>query len=400
MQNSPGAKILGTWSLGEAFDPTKNAFGLLRCLLATLVIASHCYPIGGFGADPLESMTNRRLSIGLLSVALFFVLSGFLITRSALKTPSVGRFLWHRFLRIFPGYWVCLIVCAFAVAPIVYEIESGSVLEIFSLRVESPQAYVVKNLCMFHLNGFSIPGVMNIEPRRIGLMMAHNPCRFLINGSLWTLPYEWFCYLAIAVLATMSILRRARVALLCFLASSWALYSFSWASPRVFGEWFPYRCITEFVMLCLYFSAGSVSYLYREKIRFSHTLIMIAVIFLVGALFMGWFGVIAPLALPYLFLWLGCKLPIHRFDAHGDYSYGLYLYAFPVQQMLVSFHVQEKGFAFYFLEATLLTGILAFLSYRCVEAPCLKLKHISLQGFLENFAIKSRCPDSPRLPLT
>jgi hypothetical protein len=107
--------------LANAFDPTRNAFGLFRFALAALVIVSHCYPLGGFGRDPLEVVTAGRLSLGLFAVAMFFVLSGFLITRSASRTSAV-RFLWHRFLRIFPGYWVCLVVCAFILAPMICQV--------------------------------------------------------------------------------------------------------------------------------------------------------------------------------------------------------------------------------------------------------------------------------------
>ena len=111
--DSPAASA----SLSDAFDPKRNAFAFLRCVLAGLVIISHCYPLGGFGADPLEAITRRDQTLGVFAVAMFFVLSGFLIARAAANSPSVGRFVWHRFLRIFPGYWICLIVCGFVIAP-------------------------------------------------------------------------------------------------------------------------------------------------------------------------------------------------------------------------------------------------------------------------------------------
>ena len=97
------SKARHTETLANVFDPRRNAFGLFRFALAALVIVSHCYPLGGFGRDPLEVVTAGRLSLGLFAVAMFFVLSGFLITRSASRTSAI-RFLWHRFLRIFPGY--------------------------------------------------------------------------------------------------------------------------------------------------------------------------------------------------------------------------------------------------------------------------------------------------------
>src|ERR1700730_3329908 len=99
----------GQPNFAQAFNPDNNAFGFLRLTLAVFVIFSHSLALGGFGMDRLEVLTQGQYHIGLWSVAMFFVLSGFLVCRSASVSRSVARFLWHRFLRIFPGYWVCLV---------------------------------------------------------------------------------------------------------------------------------------------------------------------------------------------------------------------------------------------------------------------------------------------------
>ena len=150
------SKARHTETLANAFDPRRNALGLFRFALAALVIVSHCYPLGGFGRDPLEVVTAGRLSLGLFAVAMFFVLSGFLITRSASNTSAI-RFLWHRFLRIFPGYWVCLVVCAFILAPMICQVEYTHAYRIFAAPHDSPQLYLAGNFAMLHLNHWSIP---------------------------------------------------------------------------------------------------------------------------------------------------------------------------------------------------------------------------------------------------
>jgi peptidoglycan/LPS O-acetylase OafA/YrhL len=362
-------------TLGKAFDPKNNAFAFMRCVLALLVIVSHSYSLGGFGNDPLASLTSGRQTLGVFAVAMFFVLSGFLITRSALNLPSAGRFLWHRFLRIFPGYWVCLIVSAFVIAPLVFEFEYGSAMEIFS-RPDSPQAYVAGNFALLHWNGLSIWGTMNIWPRSIGRIFVNNAYPWVMNGSLWSLPYEWLCYLIIALLTLLGVLRRMRAMLLSIFLLLWAAYGFSWFAPQLFRQTFPCRCLVELIMLSLYFLAGAVCYLYRGRILFSRALFFSAcVLLLVGAL-LGAFGLVAPIVVPYAFLWLACTLPIPRFDARGDFSYGLYIYAFPVQQTLAALGVPDAGFFLYILSSVAVTSLLAILSYRFVEAPCLKLKHI------------------------
>ncbi len=368
-------KISKSETLAHTFDPKKNAFGFFRFVLAALVIVSHSYPIGGFGHDPLEILTRGRLSLGLLAVAMFFVLSGFLITRSALH-KSIGRFLWHRFLRLFPGYWVCLIVSAFVLAPMVCQIEYSHAYRIFAAPYDSPQLYFTRNFAILHLNHWSISGVMNISPQSIGRTLHQNPFPFVFNGSIWTLPYELICYLSVAVLAVVGLLKHARRVLLLLFVADWALYALNWLAPSMFHDLFPFRCMAELVMLPLYFLAGTICFLYRKKIVFSPTRLGLSALVLVCALSNRWFGVVAPIALPYLFFWLACKMPLYRFDARGDYSYGLYIYAFPIEQTLAFFRVQTDGFATYLTCALLLSMLFAILSYRLIEAPCLRLKNI------------------------
>jgi peptidoglycan/LPS O-acetylase OafA/YrhL len=112
-------------TVADAFDPKRNAFAFLRMVLALLVIVCHCFALGGVGTDPLARITEGQHSLGETAVAIFFLLSGFLITRSGLRSRSVARFLWHRFLRIFPGYWVCLAVTAFLFSPLFELIKHG-----------------------------------------------------------------------------------------------------------------------------------------------------------------------------------------------------------------------------------------------------------------------------------
>ena len=90
---------------------------------------------------------------------------------------------------------------------------------------------------------------------------------------------------------------------------------------------------------------------------------------------------VAPIALTYAFLWLAFTLPFARFDTKGDFSYGTYIYAYPVQQGLALLRLHEEGFVLYFTCSLLLTSVLAFLSYRLIEAPCLRLKTVNLSTF-------------------
>ncbi len=372
----------------EAFDPRKNAFAFLRMTLAASVIFSHCFLLGGFGGDPLARVTGGRQTVGLVAVAMFFVLSGFLITRSALHSPSVGRFLWHRFLRIFPGYWIALAVCAFVFAPIFADIEHGVFLRVFSAPWDRPQAYWLGNALMFHANLSSISSVMTIHPASIAHLLGRNPCPWVINGSLWSLPYECTCYALVAVLTLIGLLRSHRILVLILFVSLVGLHEFDCVAPQEFNSWFPCRGFGVSVMLGLYFASGSAAFLFREKIPFSTALFVGCLITLVISLFCGAFEWVAPLALPYAFLWLALAVPITRFDAKGDFSYGTYIYAFPVQQGLSHLHVPKAGFLVYLVCSVAITLLFALLSYRFIEAPALRLKNFQIRW------VRSKSPQS------
>ena len=341
--------------------------------LALLVIISHAFALGGFGADPIGRITEGRHNLGEIAVAIFFLLSGFLITRSGLRSHSVSRFLWHRFLRIFPGYWICLLVTAFLFSPLFESIKHG----VFSANASL--AYLRGNWAMFHLNGFSIAGVMNLRPSTIGWVLNDNPHSWAINGSLWSLPYECACYLVLALFASAGALRRGRMGIVILFGGLWALYAFSCLDAGYFQECFPYRCFQPLILLTLYFSAGCVCYLYRESIPASKILFAAALVLLAAGLAFDSFGLVAPIAMSYASLCLAFWLPIRRFDALGDFSYGTYIYAFPVQQGLVLLGVpQQYGLALFLAATVLTTLVLAALSYRCIESPSLRWKNVDL----------------------
>jgi peptidoglycan/LPS O-acetylase OafA/YrhL len=371
-------------TFAEAFDPKQNAFGFLRLTLAIMVIFSHSFRLGGFGDDVFAILGQGRATFGFVAVAMFFVLSGFLITRSASHSISVPRFLWHRFLRIFPGYWVCLFVCAFVFAPLIAWVEYGTVLRIFSAPQGSPQAFLFHNAGLFHLQP-SFIGAVTISPPGFAGLLMRNPMPVAINGSLWTLPFEIACYAGVAALAMCGLVRRGRLVFLASFLGLLFLYVYHYLYPQSFDRCFPVPGLNAFIPLALSFSAGCLCFVYREKILCSGWIFAACLVLLALSVAFGVFGLVMPILLTYVFLWLAVTLPFSRFDAKGDYSYGTYIYAFPVQQTLALAGVQEEGFALYFGASLVVTLLLAILSYRLVEAPCLRLKGVDIVA-----AIRSR----------
>jgi peptidoglycan/LPS O-acetylase OafA/YrhL len=235
---------------------------------------------------------------------------------------------------------------------------------------------MINNAGVLHLNGLSVEGVVMFRPNSIGGVLRHNPVPGVLNGSLWTLPYELGCYLAVAATAMVGVLRRARVLVLALFAGLWCLHAYDCLNPEGFSRCFPSIGVKQLVMLCLYFCAGCACFLYREKIPLSRRLFIWALLLLGISLAAGVFGLVAPIAMTYAFLWLAFSLPFARFDARGDFSYGTYIYAFPIQQGLTLLGLPESGFGFYFVCSLLMTSLFAFVSYRLVEAPCLRWKHL------------------------
>ena len=369
-----------------AFDPRRNAFNLLRLLLAVLVVVGHCFPLGGFGAEqPVPALTGGRHSLGSLAVGLFFLLSGFLISRSASGRLSVGRFLWHRFLRIFPGYWTCLLVSAFVFAPVFCAIEYGRFFDVFWASANSPQSYVIDNAAMFHLRGFSMKSVMAVSSSHIVGLLGHNPSPWTINGSLWTLPIELLCYVIVAALAAFGVMRRRKIVVLALFAILLGFYEFNCFNPETFRLCFPFLAFDVLLNFCFYFFAGSVCFLYRETIPYSKPLFLGSICLAGMSLMFAPLAWLVPIALPYAFLCLAFKLPVSRFNPKGDFSYGTYIYAFPVQQGLALIGVHKAGFGLYLISSLFVTAVFAVLSYRYVEATCLRCKSFDLAATLRGW---------------
>jgi peptidoglycan/LPS O-acetylase OafA/YrhL len=250
---------------------------------------------------------------------------------------------------------------------------------------------VIDNAAMFHLRGFSMKSAMAVSSTHIVGLLRHNPFPSIMNGSLWTLPVELLCYIAAAILAALGVMQRRRIVVLALFAVLLGVHEFNCVNPEAFRRCFPFFSFDVLSNLCFYFSAGSVCFLYREKIPYSKALFFGSICLAGLSLVVAPLAFLAPIALPYSFLCLGFKASVGRFNPKGDYSYGTYIYAFPVQQGLALLSVQEAGFGVYLASSLLVTGILAVLSYRYVEAPCLRWKGWDLAATLRTwFGTSSR----------
>lgn len=378
---SMGAKVRAVHVpvLAETFSSRANSVGFLRLLFASGVLVSHGVGIG-FGKETgIPAFTRYQWDLGGISVYGFFLLSGFLITASGLKF-SLGRYFWHRFLRIFPGLWACLLVTALILAPVVALIEYGTTAGLWSAP-DGPFAYL-------RANWFA-----GIRQYNISNLFFHTPLARVgggnaMDGSLWTLLYELTCYVGVAVLAVTGVLRRAPRMVLLITAVTFAVLLHDWlpqSSPyagigahRDLGP-FPLigsLGVTYLLLNGFMFLLGATAYLYRHRVPMHPVLAGLAALVLLVTTRSGGFVVFGMPAFAYLTMWAACVLPrwLQGIGRARDYSYGVYVYAWPVSELLALLRVGRFGTVAYLAAVFLGTFALAIPSWHLVERPAMSLK--------------------------
>lgn len=348
----------------RVLEAGENSFGLLRLVLAALVIVSHSWSLGAHGPEPL-SVLSGGTTLGYLAVYGFFGLSGMLVALSA-ERSAPGKYLWNRARRILPGYWGCLVVTAFGFGALVcwlQELPVGSTLS-------TPPSASARS---FLVNNFP----MRVDQYELGQALEKLPHKS-INGALWSLPYEFVCYLAILLVVRawlhagrrfLVLLAVLVVSVLLLLATQTPTSAFEVVKLQPFGVIAP----KQFAPLWATFLIGAVLALERERVPFSPPWVALACALFLTSIPAGLLRIGGPLFFAYVILGLGRYLPrVLRPIGGIDLSYGLYLYGFPVGQAIVaSGHPPGSGLA---LAALTILGTLplAAASWFAVERPFLR----------------------------
>ena len=364
-------------SIGDAFDPRRNSLNFLRLVLAVVVILGHALSLPALH-DESHLVVNGSGSAE-LAVWAFFAISGFLIASSALRSRT-GRFAWQRFLRIFPGYWVCLLMTAFVFGVVGWlsapPLHCG--LSCYFRAPNGPVRYIWESLD-FKGHQADIAGTPTV-----GVVPG------VWNASTWTLFYEILCYVLIAVLAVFGILKHRLLALgvtVCL----WITLAVGIFDPGLNHEldWTtPNLWVALLLRFAAVFMGGAMVFLYRDRLPDSATLAATSAVIVVlglcypdhakdSTLYLTPTNLVLPL-LAYPLIWLGIHLPAQRIGARNDYSYGAYIYGFPVTQLLVIWGVWRWGAVPYAFMSVLATVPLAVGSWWLVEKHALRLKRVGL----------------------
>jgi len=334
-----------------------NNFNFLRLLFAILVILAHSPELVD-GNRHREILTRifGTLSFGEFAVNGFFLLSGYLITKSWIKSDGFFSYLSKRVLRIYPGFLAAALFCAAVVGPL------GS------------------QDALNYFKSFNLPQFLG---RAAFLLPLPNPPAFegshhpVLNGSLWTISHEFRCYLLLAVVGLLGLFKRPRVVLILTLGILVvSLFPVQLERMTFRGSWYFFGAFPEFFHLLAFFLAGSCFYLFREKIRYTRTGMLVAGAVLIGCMFQmrtAQFG-LALLGGYCLFALAFSQFAfLKKFQKIPDISYGVYLYGWPCQKLLVWYFPQISPWTLFFA-ATASSFVLGWISWKCVEAPFLKLK--------------------------
>ncbi len=381
--------LLSQQSFGQVLDTQKGfgaGFDVLRWVLAFAIFYGHCKFLAGPGLPRLSggvigTLTERgwmgfRRPFQVSLVPMFFALSGFLVTASALRVREVSKFLTLRSLRIFPALTVEVVLSALILGP--------------ALTALTLRGYGSNHLFLSYFGN-----ILGFVQFRLPGVFINNPVSGIVNANLWTLPGEFYCYLISALaMSTGLIFNRKHCTIAFAIVSAVSIFA-----SLTFGYG-----ITETTastpVLVYYFFTGCLFYQWRHSIPRDARLFAVAAVLAYGFFYFRQTVYLAPLPAVYMTIYLGLfhhdKLSALR---KADYSYGIYLYGFPITQALLAVAPGLQGHGNWLLIlATPLTLCFAAFSWHVIEAPMLKLKSvISRSSKMENAHAAQRRQPLPQL---
>lgn len=355
-------------SLKEAFNPQSNSIGFLRWFLAFAVIFSHAGPLAGFyGGHDLGTQFSTEQSIGGVAVAGFFFLSGYLITKSRMGRSSTARFFWRRIMRIFPAWFMVLILTAYVLAPIAYNHEHGTLDGFWNATTDSPFTYFSNNMWL-PLVQHNIADMGKIIP----FFTIHGGYEW--NGSAWTLAFEFTAYILVGVLGMVGALSHRLIGTI-IATGIIGLAMMQWFGFGSLTNLAPVFSDYRFLLLMAPFAFGILFALWDDKIMIDNRLAIVLAFVAIWTYGKGGWLVFGQYAFCYVVMWFAIKVQFLRnWDKHGDFSYGIYIVAWPLMQFSAYFGLEKAGWLVYHVVIVAACHVYAYLSWHLIERPALQLK--------------------------
>ncbi len=347
----------------------ENNFDLLRLIAAIQIASYHCYEHLHFTSPMLNNIIySFRYFFG---IHILFTISGFLIFSSFARNNELKTYFRNRFLRVYPGLWLCLLITIVVLATFGFidqtNFLSGQFWSWFVAQATFLQFYTPDML-----RGFGV----------------HNP-----NGALWTIPVEICFYIFVPFLFWISTKTKMNKNLLILFCMALSVAFNIWYQPYKFqaerSDYIKLLGVSPAPYL-FYFLLGAIAANNWERIKKWYEgkgMIWLAAYLLYCFVFCYWLDKFrigywtncyhfisvvllsqATIALAYTRKQLGVKL-LH----HNDYSFGVYIYHMPVINVLLTIGFLGTNYLFFIV--FLIAGLLAFVSWKFVEKSFLALKH-------------------------
>jgi peptidoglycan/LPS O-acetylase OafA/YrhL len=337
----------GSVRLGDRVGDRDNNFDVLRLLAAWAVLVSHSFALVGRD-EPLHQLGSTLGNVGVL---IFFAVSGLLIRRSWEYDPSPRDFWIKRGLRLLPALAVVSLVTAFVLGPLVTSVSLGTYFSSWQTWI-----YPVRITLLVPF-GAGLPGVFE-----------DNVYAGAVNGPLWSLPVEVFAYLGLALLGMSRLLSRR------WLLVGLSVLGLAWAAV-----WVPHTSESVgAIYVIAAFALGATAYSFKDRIVLAWpvALAMLVACWLAGLGPTSLRVVVWTVCAVYLCYWFAYALPPtgRRLTRFGDASYGVYIWAWPVQQTLIEQFDGDVSPWVVILLATPLVWILAMISWHLIEQPALRHK--------------------------
>ena len=340
----------------QKIDLKNNAFDFIRLFLALIVVFSHSLWIG-FGKLEFTIQAKDmqpQIDLGMLAVFGFFAISGFLIANSWIYSKGLVDFIQKRFFRLMPGYWVCLIISSFVFAPLYFVLSGKNILTYFTYNGLDSYHYFWDNI------------LLDVRTRGIGEVLKNAKVGEM-NGPLWSLIFEFRAYILLAILGVFGIFKNKFLILLPLLFFWYSHYNVVF-NPE-YRTWFE-TWVGDFKIAVLfsYFFVGVAFLVWKDRIIMDWKIFSLAMISLFWVIRIDRFALVAPIAITYIIIYLATVLPIRNLSKKiGDWSYGIYIYSWPIQNLLFLLGVANFGLWSYTFISIILSCGAGYLSWNLVE---------------------------------
>ena len=333
-------------TLGTVFDARNNSMNIMRLLTALAVIYGHASAVTGRGPGDIFLQFVGYKFIGGVAVDIFFVLSGFLITASALSAKGLRYFIASRVLRIFPALIVCCLLSVFVLGPLLTVSDEY-------WQSSATWRYLLGNATAYRTEYF-LPGVFS------GL---HDKA---VNGSLWSLQIEVRLYLIVGIIFLIGAFSSKKI----FNTLFFSVIILGFFAPDTFSKLFEPENHRHVAMM---FMIGSFAWVNRDSIPMRPDVLFALLVFAASLHGTNKFGFAYALLLPYLVFYISTGKWGLWFNRMGDYSYGTYLYGWPCQQLVLMAYPDISNMGNTIISC-FFALFLAILSWHLVEKSSLNLK--------------------------